>query len=150
MAMTPQKAAYQRAYREANRETLRLQAKLRYHSKRKEILEKQRASNRSDRRRLMLINSKTRAIRKGLEHTLSLDDIRIPNKCPLLGIELRSGNGCACDSSPSLDRIDPEKGYTPENTWVISNRANRIKSDATPHELIAIGRALAAKIADGL
>ena len=140
--------AYQQAYREANREVLRLKANLRYHQNREEILTKEKATHRADPRRQMLSNSKTRASRKGLEHTLRLEDIVIPEVCPLLGIRLQVGDGCVCDASPSLDRINPAKGYTPENTWIISNRANRIKTDATPHELISIGSTLAAFIAD--
>ncbi len=37
--------------------------------------------------------------------------------------------------SPSLDRIDSTKGYTKGNIWVISNRANTLKNDATLSEL---------------
>jgi predicted RND superfamily exporter protein len=37
--------------------------------------------------------------------------------------------------TPSLDRIDSKKGYTPDNVWVISHRANQIKNDATIEEL---------------
>jgi len=37
--------------------------------------------------------------------------------------------------SPSIDRKDSKKGYTPDNIWVISNRANTLKNDATIQEL---------------
>jgi hypothetical protein len=39
--------------------------------------------------------------------------------------------------SPSLDRIKPELGYVPGNIQVISARANVMKNDATPEELLA-------------
>ena len=39
------------------------------------------------------------------------------------------------DNSYSLDRIDSTKGYTIENLMVISNRANRIKNNASNEEL---------------
>jgi hypothetical protein len=42
------------------------------------------------------------------------------------------------DNSPSLDRIVPEKGYVAGNIRVISQRANRIKSNATVEELRAV------------
>ena len=38
------------------------------------------------------------------------------------------------ENSMSIDRLDPTKGYTPENTWLICNRANTIKSNATFEE----------------
>ena len=37
--------------------------------------------------------------------------------------------------SPSFNRIDPIKGYTKNNIVIVSNRANRIKSDATVDEI---------------
>lgn len=37
--------------------------------------------------------------------------------------------------SPSLDRMDPDKGYVKGNLTYISSRANRIKYDATVEEL---------------
>lgn len=81
--------------------------------------------------------SKNRSVRSNLEHTLTLEELTklypIDNKCPILGIELSWG--FPKDSSPSLDRIDPSKGYTYENCQIISNRANRIKSDASIEEL---------------
>ncbi|WP_145960516.1 hypothetical protein [Novosphingobium meiothermophilum] len=49
-----------------------------------------------------------------------------------------TGNKGGGANSPSLDRIEPELGYVPGNTIVISNRANRLKSDATIDELRAI------------
>jgi len=79
---------------------------------------------------------KKRAKEKGLEFTLRLEDIVIPTHCPMLGIPLFPTTGQAAHAnSPSLDRLDPRKGYTTENTVVISHRANTIKSNATPEEL---------------
>lgn len=89
---------------------------------------------------MMLNNAKARASRAGVPFNLSPRDIIIPSHCPVLGIELfrtlgRQGGG---PHSPSLDRIVPELGYVPGNVIVVSNRANRIKSDAAPHELRAV------------
>ncbi|MBB3990312.1 hypothetical protein [Croceicoccus naphthovorans] len=56
---------------------------------------------------------------------------------PILGIPIyiaKGGRG-GKDHSPSLDRIRPKLGYVPGNVIVISNRANRLKSDATIREL---------------
>jgi hypothetical protein len=81
--------------------------------------------------------SKERAGRKNLEHTLTLEQLidlyPVDGKCPIFDIDLQWG--FPKDSSPSLDRIDSAKGYTYENCQIISNKANRLKSDATPEEL---------------
>jgi len=68
---------------------------------------------------------------------LSVYDIpNIPEYCPVLGIKLRPNNKAGpLDTSPSLDRIIPALGYTKTNVRIISNRANRLRSDATLGEL---------------
>jgi hypothetical protein len=57
--------------------------------------------------------------------------------CPVLGIELQYG-GKRCDATASIDRVIPSLGYVPGNVVVISDRANRIKNDATLAELEAL------------
>lgn len=84
--------------------------------------------------------SKNRAAVKGLEHTLTLEQLKLlyppDNLCPVFGIPLSWG--FPKDSSPSLDRIDSSKGYSFENCQIISNKANRLKSDATLEELLLL------------
>ena len=70
--------------------------------------------------------AKFRAKQKGREFNITKEDIVIPDICPLLGTPMES---------PSLDRIDSSKGYIKDNVWVISNRANTLKNDATLTEL---------------
>lgn len=89
----------------------------------------------------MVNAARARARKRGEIFTLTVGDVPgIPVCCPLLGVPLvpRSGN-----YSPSLDRLDPAGGYTPGNVWVISRRANLIKNDATPAELMQIATVLA-------
>lgn len=74
----------------------------------------------------MLHASKSSAKRRGLEFNLTLDDIVIPDVCPVLGIPM---------DSPSIDRFDNNKGYTKDNVRIISLRANRLKNNATVEEL---------------
>jgi hypothetical protein len=52
--------------------------------------------------------------------------------CPILGILLDQGDR---DSTMSVDRMIPEKGYTKENCSIISLKANRLKNNATIEEL---------------
>jgi hypothetical protein len=88
----------------------------------------------------MLYNSRQRAKAAGLEHTLLVDDITIPDYCPVLGIKLETGDRKEKYNSPSIDRIDNTKGYTKNNIIVVSYRANILKKDATLDELIMIGK----------
>lgn len=88
-----------------------------------------------DDRTQMLSRAKYRAKQKGHEFTITKEDIIIPDKCPLLGIPLIKNKTIQQGNSPSLDRIDPTKGYIKGNVWVISNRANTLKNDASLQEL---------------
>ena len=81
------------------------------------------------------MRARARAGNKGLLFEIQLEDIAIPDKCPILGIELGIAEGIAADFSPSLDRIDSTKGYTKDNIVVISYRANRIKNDSSLEEI---------------
>jgi hypothetical protein len=86
----------------------------------------------------MLYSAKQRAKQSNLEFNLEINDIQIPERCPVLGITLERGNTNADkDSSPSLDKILPEKGYVKGNVQVISNLANRMKSNATFAQMVA-------------
>jgi len=58
-----------------------------------------------------------------------------PDRCPVLGIELCYTNSRVSDDSPSVDRVDQSKGYTPDNIRVVSWRVNRLKGDASADEL---------------
>ena len=73
--------------------------------------------------------------RKGIECDLEVDNLNWPDTCPVLGIELNYFNNITKENSPSIDRFDPTKGYTKDNVWVISRKANTMKSSATLPEL---------------
>ncbi len=81
--------------------------------------------------------AKQRAIKTGREFSLNFEDIIIPDICPVLGIEINinSGKSGAYRNSPSLDRIDNDKGYTKDNIQVISQLANAMKCHASIEEL---------------
>lgn len=80
--------------------------------------------------------AKARSKRKEIEFSIELDDIIIPEFCPILLIPLKVGDGKIQDSSPSLDRIDNSLGYIKGNIQVISNLANRMKNSASDELLI--------------
>lgn len=83
----------------------------------------------------LLRGARERAKAKGILCTLTKDDIVVPDRCPVLGIEICRSNVRAKENSPTIDRIDVRKGYVPGNIAVISLRANRIKNDASLDEL---------------
>jgi len=86
----------------------------------------------------MLSRAKDTAKRRGLECTITAEDIVIPTHCPIFGTPLLATPGKVSPNSPSIDRIDNSRGYVPGNIIVISFRANRIKSDASLSELQAL------------
>ena len=85
---------------------------------------------------------KKRAKRQKVPFDLTIEDIsnllkNAGNICPVLGVKMTTtelGSGDT-DCSPSFDRIYPKKGYIKGNIVVVSNKANRIKTDATVDEI---------------
>lgn len=89
------------------------------------------------RKKVLLLSARQRAQAKNLEFSLTVDNIVWPEFCPVLGIKLNYGaptKGRDSWDSPSIDRRDSRRGYTPDNVAVMSWRANRIKADATLEE----------------
>lgn len=84
---------------------------------------------------ILVHSARRRAKAKGLDFELTTENCpRVPELCPILGIKLEvrpDGLKGPWDGSPTLDRIDPTKGYTLDNVRVISFKANRMKSDMT-------------------
>ena len=79
--------------------------------------------------------AKQRAKKYNLDFNIELSDIIIPKICPILEIPLEWGKKGKYEYSPSLDRIDNNKGYIKGNIMVISKRANTMKNSATIQEL---------------
>ena len=93
-----------------------------------------------DYRLQMLINaSKQRAKDKEREHTITVEDVKAiypkDGCCPIFGMKLEFNTAGFRETSPSIDRIDSTKGYTPDNIQIISWKANRVKGYATLQEL---------------
>lgn len=59
------------------------------------------------------------------------DDMR----CPILDTEMEFGGGEERSTSPSVDRLIPEKGYVKGNVAWVSMLANSVKSEKTSTEL---------------
>ena len=90
----------------------------------------------------MLSGARRRALIKNIEFNLDAQDIwdAWPQdlKCPILKIELITGR-VDLYNSPSLDRIDNNKGYVKGNVIIVCFRANCIKNDGTWQEIMEIG-----------
>lgn len=107
-----------------------LEARPGYHN------EASRKSYHADPRRRMYNSAKFRAKKNGIPFTITLDDIVVPEVCPAFGTPFEFGEGRGQGvNSPSLDRVDPSKGYEPGNVCVISWLANRLKNEATLPQL---------------
>jgi hypothetical protein len=94
-------------------------------------------------REALVCQAKSRAKRDGLPYNISVEAMEWPTHCPILGLELdynktSPGSRKIRHSVPTLDRKVNEAGYVLGNVFVISHRANRIKSDATATELRAV------------
>jgi len=88
----------------------------------------------------MIANAKHRAKRDDLPFNITEEDIKIPETCPVLNIPLRKsiGKQGGDDNSPTLDRVVGDLGYVKGNVYVISLRANKLKSDGNAWELMKV------------
>ena len=146
MANTPEyMKTYNKAYRLKNPESAKLYKRKAYHANPEHYRKQRREwSLKNPTRQVqsyLKMSAKQRARDKNLPFDLTLDDIIIPEYCPILPwikIQKNTTGKGPCDTSPTLDRIIPELGYVKGNIQVISSRANVLKSNATPKELQAL------------
>lgn len=95
--------------------------------------------------RAALHNSRRRAKAQGVLNSLTLDDVRnmIPDDmlCPILHVplDIRNEKIACTQHSATIDRIDPDGGYTRDNTHIISNLANRGKAHMSLANLMMLG-----------
>ena len=94
----------------------------------------------------LLNQKKNYCLKNNIDFDLSVDDIEFPSHCPVLGVELNYFSEIVSNNSPSLDRFDPNGGYVKGNVILISMRANRLKMNANPEELMAIAKYAANKL----
>lgn len=104
---------------------------------RKEVQKKSYANMRKDNPvYFMWQAAKSRAKKENIPFDIEMNDLIIPDYCPLLGIKLEYIPGKTNNpNTPSLDKIDPTKGYVKGNVRVISYKANTMKNNATREEL---------------
>lgn len=122
-----------------NREKVLAKGKEYYLANREKVLAGRRQYHADNPEKAMVRHARKRAKLKGLPFSIRAEDIFVPSVCPALGIPLKVG-GDILDDSPTLDRIIPDNGYVEDNIIVVSDLANRIKSNATPDQIIAVGK----------
>lgn len=103
-------------YKEEWRIKDRVRAKKRYYEKTISIEEQ------------LLKAAKNRAQKQNLEINITIDDIIIPEVCPIFGTSFIQFSWHAA----SLDRVDNTLGYVKGNVAVISRAANSLKSNGSP------------------
>lgn len=79
--------------------------------------------------------AKYRATKNGIEFNIEVSDIKIPKKCPILKLKLEMNEYAPRANSPTVDRVDNNKGYVKGNVRVISSKANLLKSDLSVPEI---------------
>lgn len=125
-----------------NREEYNLKARERYHAAKGNPNSPWAKASRKYREihpeRALLRSAKIRAKNKNLEFSIDEGDIIIPEKCPYLGMDLSMDRTTNKNIRPSLDRIDPSKGYIKGNIQVISWRANMLKNNSSAEELLLL------------
>lgn len=153
MPTEEQKRKYNQAYYAKHKEKLKQDSIDYYHDNKEKVLatvhayrdenrevikEKGREYYRRNLKNRLVNAARARSKKSGVEFDLTVDDFEIPDKCPLLGIELYVADGrkTVKYNSASLDRIDSSKGYTKDNIWIISFKANTMKSNSTLDEFL--------------
>ena len=92
---------------------------------------------------------------EGNDCDLTLEEFRNiwpkDNKCPILGYRMKHypteergkwAGGRHYPYTPTIDHVDPRQPLSKDNFWVISWRANEIKSDTIPCEVALLNHAL--------
>jgi len=90
----------------------------------------------SENLRAFLSKYKRSAFLRGMEFAMT----KFPPKpivCPVLGVVI-DYDAVKTMSSPSLDRINNDVGYTDGNVRVVSYRANLLKGDTTAEEMLLL------------
>jgi len=155
MRTKEQAREYNERYYAKNKERLKQEASLYYHEHKEKTLEnvkKYREENREvirekgreyyrrKHKNRLLNAARSRAKKYDLDFDITENDFDMVDVCPLLNIPLFIGEGrkSVKPNSPSMDRIDSTKGYVKGNVWIISYKANTMKSNSTLEEFLLL------------
>lgn len=97
--------------------------------------------------RRLVRSARRRAAMRGLPFDITVETLHWPLICPALGVVLDYDFSNTKNAAhPSLDQLTPRGGYTVANVRVISKRANEVKGNATPLELLMVAKYMAAEL----
>lgn len=94
---------------------------------------------------LLLSNARKTSRKQNIEYTITINDILTILKngyCQISGIKFIINNVPREPFAPSIDRINPNKGYTPENIQIVCWIYNSAKGVNTHTDVLKLSRAL--------
>lgn len=87
------------------------------------------------------LSRKQNAKNNNIPFTILFNEIETPEFCPIFGLKLNygwSGENQRDNAKATIDKVIPELGYVNGNVFVISWRANKLKSNMSLDELKSI------------
>lgn len=120
-------------WRQQNPEKARKRARQYYKTHKQQVLQNNDRWKQNNPEYYLWHSAKQRAKQSNLDFSIDIEDIHIPNQCPVLQTKFIWKDK---EYAASLDRIDNTKGYIKGNIQVISKKANRMKNNATLSELL--------------
>jgi len=93
--------------------------------------------------RKLVISARARAKRRGISFSITAEHVLVPTNCPVCGVNLELGGNWR--TSPSLDRLYNDVGYTKDNVWVLCGACNKLKNNASERELYRLADAIYAE-----
>ena len=107
-----------------------------------------RLSYENNRPKFMHRSAKVRARKTGVAFDIAVEDIKIPDNCPICHVKLTYTSDY--HTAPSLDKVNPELGYIRGNIDVLCARCNRRKNDSTIENLERILHYMKSKASETL
>lgn len=94
-----------------------------------------------------LRNIRNRCKRRGIQCTLTERWMREKYNagCAVTGIAFQRGTSVLSPYSPSVDRINQAKGYTPRNCRMVLQGVNALRSNGTDEDMYNIAKAITEK-----
>lgn len=107
-----------------------------YEENKEKILIRQKKVREDSPEKRLYKSAKYSARKRGLEFSIELSEVVIPEVCPILKTKFERFT----DYAPSIDRIDNSKGYVKGNIQIISRKANSMKYNASDKELLLFSK----------